>query len=142
MERLINQDTFKVKKGHLELEQRSRAEWGRHGGGWNYKLGFQGGDKIVIFNLGTMSLRVLARGEVIQEIIETEDWVVEAYLWDLKIDQNVWITQDRYRIDIVGDYFRVNLRYKHRTGWRWSIWNWIEKNLLSKYRHESKLQKS
>lgn len=44
---------------HIGLEQRRKSSpMGRFGGGWNYELGFQVGDRDLIINLLVMSIRI------------------------------------------------------------------------------------
>lgn len=54
-------DTIIMKKiGRLSIEYRHRSPenlWGRFGGGWNWKAGFQAGGRTLILNLLVATLR-------------------------------------------------------------------------------------
>ena len=51
--------TVQIGKVQIRYEHRSpKCEWGRFGGGWDWKLGFQYSSGTLIVNLLTFSIRI------------------------------------------------------------------------------------
>lgn len=48
----------RIYKYRLEFPMPANKAWGRFGGGWQWKLGFQAGGKTVIFNLLVGKLKI------------------------------------------------------------------------------------
>ena len=118
----LTQDTFKKKifdqadreVGYVELR---RTNMGRHGGGWDYRLGTQGGERTSIISLGAFIIRFKGVTDKVDQIIETDDFIIRIEVKDPKNDKPIMIISDKKGIFMESkDRFRVHVKNKSYKG--------------------------